>query len=154
MYLGFVYSPYCPEGFSCTRDMTGYCPNTNVPYCVSTATPTALPSGVLFEYYPDAYAPEPTPWYDFNYKLRAMALPSENQEDILEDSNDDACAKMGLTRVDSENILQQILQEKRSDCQQQECPSITFDETCENTCVYFTEDSCCLQVKCISTVST
>lgn len=137
--------------------MTGYCPNTNVPYCVSspTFTQTALPSGTLFEYYPNPYAPEPTPWISgweyengFNYKLRAMEI-SKDENSVISDTENsiDACAKLGFTRIESDIIFKQI-QEKRTDCG--DCPALAFDETCDNTCVYFTETSCCMQVKCLS----
>lgn len=103
------------------------------------------------------YAPEPTPWNGggsygngYRYDFRAMALPNEDSSSAVSEESVDACAQAGLTRIENNLVFDQ-LQEKRSDCQG--CPSLEFDETCDNTCVFYTEESCCLQVRCLSKIS-
>lgn len=58
----------------------------------------------------------------------------------------DKCAESGLVRIGSKQVFDQ-LQETRSDCKN--CSSLDWDDACPNTCIYRTEDSCCIQTVCL-----
>jgi hypothetical protein len=176
----FYYSPYCPEGYSCTRAATGNCPNTNVPFCTASAIATSPPDvsvPPIFEYYPSP-SPKPTLFYyrpplvesSWNFgwgyhpyngagsasaaaeevekegKMYAQVNPaSDNKKGKKEE--EDVCAKRGLTKVHTRQVFDQ-LQERRSNCKEQ-CEILEWDEECDNTCIYQTETTCCIQTICL-----
>ncbi|KAL9541629.1 hypothetical protein MBANPS3_009008 [Mucor bainieri] len=178
MYI--LACPYCPDGYSCTRETTGYCPNTNVPYCFSSATAepvitsTAAP---LFEFYPEPYPPQPTHWRgwgqfdDLPEELvyHAMSFFSRNSG-----GDDYADASISTSNFYTPEQLKHYMEEeeKQDICQRngfiriaskqifdqvqssrygcEGCPELKWDDTCDNVCVFRTEKDCCIQSTCLS----
>ncbi|KAI8640817.1 hypothetical protein BD408DRAFT_226776 [Parasitella parasitica] len=170
MYM--LACPYCPENYYCTREATGYCPNTNVPYCFSTATPMpTLTSTIapLFEFFPEPYPPQPTHWRGWgqfddlldlpeNFIYHAMSLFSDGRESSASNSFDDfapeqidyyqkedACQKAGYIRIAERQIFNQA-QAALADCEG--CPLLEWDDQCDNVCMFRTEIDCCIQTTC------
>lgn len=170
----FIFtSPYCPSDYSCTRETTGYCPNTNVPYCFSTATvaePTITSAAAtIFEFYPEPYPPQLTQWrgwegFEDDLVYHAMSLSSGDQERknsasksvdytpeqlkhyMEEQENQDVCQKAGFIRIDSKHVFDQVQAEPYG-CKG--CPRLEWDEQCNNLCVFRTEKNCCIQSTCV-----
>lgn len=171
-----LISPACPENYSCTRQTTGHCSNTNVPYCVSTIDPPIASSDLVYQYYPEQdvehYEDQGYDYDDdFDYNddfgymehndLHAQGLSiskssfkpkhkpkhkHKHKKTLLKLNVEDACTRSGLARIPNKEVFDQ-LQEARSDCEN--CLVVKWNEDCDNTCVYRTEDDCCLKTLCL-----
>lgn len=82
-------------------------------------------------------------------KVYAQAAPQPPQHASKneKEEEEDVCARSGLTRVGSELIFDQ-LQERRIECEEP-CEILEWDEECDNTCIYQTETTCCIQTICL-----